>query len=66
MPSNMLETVNEYHSREPICIFEDNKLLPEEQKGCRKVSRGTNDLLYIDQRMMKEAKQRERILQWRG
>ena len=24
------------------------KLLPEEQKGCRKGSRGTNDLLYID------------------
>ena len=24
------------------------KLLPEQQKGCRKGSRGTNDLLYID------------------
>ena len=24
------------------------KLLPEEQKGCEKGSRGTNDLLYID------------------
>ena len=23
-------------------------LLPEEQKGCRKGSRGTNDLLYTD------------------
>ena len=23
-------------------------MLPEEQKGCRKRSRGTNDLLYID------------------
>ena len=23
------------------------KLLPEEQKGCRKGSRGTNDLIFI-------------------
>ena len=43
-------------------FFEDNKLLPEEQKGCRKGSRGTNDLLYIDQWMMKEAKQRRKNL----
>ena len=28
--------------------LDQEKLLPEEQKGCRKVSRGTNDLLYID------------------
>ena len=28
--------------------FDHEKLLPEEQKGYRKVSRGTNDLLYID------------------
>ena len=43
-------------------FFDDNKLLPEEQKGCRKGSRGTNDLLYIDQRMMKEARQRRKNL----
>ena len=30
------------------------KLLPEEQKGCRKGSRGTNDLLYIDRAVIKE------------
>ena len=30
------------------------KLLPEEQKGCRKGSRGTNDLLYIDGTVIKE------------
>ena len=28
--------------------LDQQKLLPEEQKGCRKRSRGTNDLLYID------------------
>ena len=29
------------------------KLLPEEQKGCRKCSIGTNDLLYIDRAVIK-------------
>ena len=33
---------------ESIYTFLDDKLFPEEQKGCRKGSRGTNDLLYID------------------
>ena len=28
--------------------LDEEKLLPEEQKGCRKGSRGTNDLIYID------------------
>ena len=32
------------------------KLLPEEQKGCRKGSRRTNDLLYIDKAVIKEVK----------
>ena len=27
--------------------LDQQKLLPEEQKGCRKISRGTNHLLYI-------------------
>ena len=48
---------------ESIYTFsDDSKLFPGEQKGCRKGSRGTNDLLYIDQRMMKEAKQRRKNL----
>ena len=32
------------------------KLLAEEQKGCRKRSRGTNDLLYIDRTVIREVK----------
>ena len=36
--------------------LDQEKLLPEEQKGCRKRSRGTNDLLYIDRRVIKEVK----------
>ena len=38
--------------------LDQEKLLPEEQKGCRKVSRGTNDLLCIDRAVIKEVKSR--------
>ena len=38
------------------------KLLPEEQKGCWKSSRGTNDLLYIDRAVIKEVKSRKKNL----
>ena len=37
-------------------------MLPEEQKGCRKVSRRTNDLLYIDRAEIKEVKSRNKNL----
>ena len=37
-------------------------MLPEEQKGCRKGSRGTNDLLYIDRAVIKEVKSRNKNL----
>ena len=37
-------------------------LLPEEKKGCRKGSRGTNDLLYVDRTVIKEVKSRNKNL----
>ena len=37
-------------------------LLPEEQKGCRKGSRGTEELLYIDQHILNESKTRRKNL----
>ena len=40
----------------------DLLLLPEEQKGCRKGSRVTNDLLYIDRTVIKEVKCRNKNL----
>ena len=40
--------------------FDQEKLLPEEQKGCRKGSRGTNNLLYIDRAVIKEVKSRNK------
>ena len=36
--------------------LDQQKLLPEEQKGCRERSRGTNDLLYIDRAVIIEVK----------
>ena len=38
------------------------KLLPEEQKGCRKIFRGTNDLLYIDRAVFRDVKSRKKNL----
>ena len=42
--------------------LDQEKLLPEQQKGCRKGSRGTNDLLYIDRAVIKEVKSRNKNL----
>ena len=42
--------------------LDQEKLLPEEQKGCRKGSRGTNDLLNIDRAVIKEVKSRNKNL----
>ena len=42
--------------------LDQQKLLPEEQKGCRKRSWGTNDLLYIDRAAIKYIKSRKKNL----
>jgi hypothetical protein len=42
--------------------LKDNNLLPDEQKGCRKQSRGTKDQLLIDKAILKEAKRKRRRL----
>ena len=42
--------------------LDQEKLLPEERKGCRKGSRGTNDLFYIDRAVIKEVKSRNKNL----
>ena len=42
--------------------LDQEKLLPEEKKGCRNSSRGTNNLLYIDRAVIKEAKSRKKNL----
>ena len=42
--------------------LDQEKLVPEEQKRCRKGSRGTNDLLYINRATIKEVKSRNKNL----
>ena len=42
--------------------LENNSLLPEEQKGCRKGSKGTKDQLLIDKAVLRDAKRRHRFL----
>ena len=42
--------------------LDQEKLLPEEQKGCRKGSRGTNNLIYIDRAVIKELESRNKNL----
>ena len=42
--------------------LDQEKLLPEEQKGCRKGSRGTNYLLYIDRVVINEVQSRNKNL----
>ena len=42
--------------------LDQEKLLPEEQEGCKKGSRGTNDSLYIDGAVIKEVKSRKKNL----
>ena len=49
-------------AEEIYSFFDENMILPEEQKGCRKKSRGTGDLLYIDKMVLKEAKRRKKNL----
>ena len=39
--------------------LEENDLLPEEQKGCRRNSRGTKDQLLIDKAVMKNCRRRK-------
>ena len=42
--------------------LDENDVLPEEQKGCRRQARGTNDLLYIDNMIFREVKRRRKNL----
>ena len=42
--------------------LQENDLLPEEQKGCRKRSRGTKDQLLIDKAVLKDAREKKRDL----
>ena len=53
-----MEVIDRCNCRSDICTFRLREVLPEEQKGCRKGSIGTNDLPYIDREVIKEVKSR--------
>ena len=40
--------------------WDQENVLPEEKKGCKKGSRGTNDLLYIDRAVITKVKSRNK------
>ena len=40
-------------------FMENENLLPEEQKGCRRKSRGTKDQLLIDKTILKDCRKRK-------
>ena len=49
--------------------LEREKILPEEQKGCKRQSRGTKDQLLIDKTILKDCKKRHTnlsIYPWHG
>ena len=45
-------------SEDMYCFMENKNLLPEEQMGCRRKSRGTKDQLLIDYTILKDCRKR--------
>ena len=43
-------------------FLENKGLLPEEQKGCRRKSKGTGEKLYLDKLLLQEVKRRKKNL----
>ena len=58
----MMWKIQTTHKREQIYnSLTSRGLFPDEQKGCRKGSRGTAELLYIDQHILNESKTRKNL-----
>ena len=43
-------------ANEIYCFLVSEEILPKEQKGCRRKSKGTGDQLYIDKMILQEVK----------
>ena len=43
-------------------FIENDGILPEEQKGCSRMSKGTGDNLYEDKMLLQEVKRRKKNL----
>ena len=53
-------------SEDMYCPIKNKNLFPEEQKGCRRNSRGTKDQLLINKTIHTDVGKEEQILQWCG
>ena len=53
-----VETIDGFNCRSDLWTFRS----PEEQKGCRKRFRETNDLLYIDRTVISKSKSKKKNL----
>ena len=60
-PTDSVENINSTNKGRDILFATIHGLFPEEQKGCRKGSKGTEKLLYIVQHILNECKTRRKI-----
>ena len=62
LPTDDVKHINSTKRKEIYYSLTSCRLFPEEQKWCSKGSRGTADLLYIDQHILNESKTRRKNL----
>ena len=62
MPTDDVENVNHTNKERDLLLVNKPRMIPDEQKGCRKGSRGTAELLHIDQDFLNESKTRRKNL----
>ena len=55
----MWKLLTDIISENTYCFMENEKLLPEEKKGCRRKSRGTKGQLLIDETILKNCRKRK-------
>ena len=62
LSSAYVEITYRYYFRGYVLFHGNENILPEEQKGCRRKSRGTKDQLLIDKIIPKDCRKRRTIL----
>ena len=62
LPTNDVEIFNSTNKGKDQLLAKKPRLFPNEQKGCRKGSRGIADLLCIDQHILNESKTKRKNL----
>ena len=62
LPTYDMENTNSTNKEKDLLLTNILRIVASEQKGCRKGSRGTAELLYIDQHILNESKTRRKNL----